>query len=110
MELQVLRLMPYRREGEELGARANRGSPGNDNVAYELATIAEDDIRSDNAKWANADALAQAGAVLNDRGGVNLNHSAQSVTSIALTSASQTILPITLASPRNHHMFARWRI
>ena len=53
------------------------------------------------------DALAELRAVLDDRRSDGCTVSHHSITSMALTSASQTTLPSTLASPLYHHMLRR---
>src|SRR5215207_7460846 len=109
---QVLRLVPDRGEGEDLGARPDRGVTGQHDVAHELRAGPELDICADDAERPDPHALAELCARLDDGGRVDerLLEAAglvHSVTSMAPTSASATITPATFASPLNHHMLRR---
>ena len=78
-------------------------------MADELDPVAELDVRPHHALGADAHVVADPRVRIDDRGRMDRTVEAHSVTSMALTSASAASAPSTIASPRNHHMFRRFR-
>ena len=98
--------MPDGGEREDPRASADRRLSCHRNVADEFATLAELDLGADHAERTDFRARADFRAVFDNGGLVNEGFH-QSITSMALTSASQTSTPSTLASPLYHHMLRR---
>src|SRR5215471_11124847 len=70
------------------------------------ATVADRRMRPDDTIRANRNVFPDLGPGLDPRRGID-HARAHSIDSMAPSSASATICPATLASPRYHHMFFR---
>ena len=97
---QVLRLVADRGEREDARPGADGRAAGDDHMAQQLDAVAERDLAADHAEGADAHALAEPGAILDDGGRRGRHILASSGSRImALTSASATTWPFTFASP-----------
>src|ERR1019366_2660431 len=91
------------------GARANRRMAGEMHMREQPAAIADRHMRADDAIGADRYVASDRRPGLDPRRGIN--HDRAHVSEImAPSSASATIWPATLASPRYHHMDLRWAI
>jgi hypothetical protein len=103
---QILRDVPDGSEGKDARPRPDGGAARHSHMADELATFAQFDLGAYHTERADPHAGADLRPILDDGG--RMNHGFhQSVTSMALTSASQTRVPSTFASPLYHHMLRR---
>src|SRR5664280_1281893 len=91
------------------GARADRGVAGEVDMRDEPAAIADRDVRADGAIGADRDVGSYRRGALDPRRGIDHGR-AHASNIMAPISASATIWPATLASPRYHHMVLRWAI
>ena len=106
-----LRRRAQRGERIDHGARPDRGMPGDVHMGDEPAAFADDDVGSDDAigsdRRVGSDLRARARC---GRSGRSRSSQPHAVAIMAPTSASATITPATLASPRYHHMVLRLAI
>src|SRR5215213_3490082 len=104
--LEILRDMADVGEGKNPRPWADRRPPGQSHMAHEVTTLAQRDLGTDGAEGTDFHTRADLRAIIDDGG--RMNHSFHySSTSMALTSASQTSVPSTFASPLYHHMLRR---
>src|SRR5665647_700850 len=91
------------------GAWTDRGMAGQIDMAEQPAALADRHMWTDGAIGPDRDAGADHRPGFDPRRGID--HGSAHVSEImAPTSASATIWPATLASPRYHHMVLRWAI
>ena len=91
---------PIEANGKMLRPGADAGAAGDDHVAHQLDPVCERDLAADQAEGTDAHTLAEPGPRLDDRRRVRPHILASSGSRImALTSASATTCPFTLASP-----------
>src|SRR5664280_1717848 len=91
------------------GARTDLGVPGQIDMTEQPAALADRHMRADGAIGPDRDVGANHRPGFDPRRGID--HGSAHVSEImAPTSASATIWPATLASPRYHHMVLRWAI
>ena len=107
VEFQILRLVTDRGKGKHFCARADGGASGNNGMTEQFHTITQDSMRSDRAKRTDSHIGTQLRGGIDNRKGMDCAHLFYSKTSMALTSASHTVTPATLAVPRYHHILAR---
>ena len=100
-----LRRRAERGERIDHGARADRGVAGDMDMRDEPAAVAERDMGADDAIRTDRHVVSDRRPAFDPRRGID-HARAHASLSMAPTSASATIWPATLASPRYHHMFA----
>ena len=71
---EILRLVPYRGEGEDARTLANARAPGDDDVRDQFDPVADLRLGADDAIRANAGAGGDRRARLDDSGGMNVRH------------------------------------
>ncbi len=109
--LDRLRRRAERGEGIDDGARPDGGVAGDVNVGNQPAPLAHHHVLPDDAVWTNRCTIADPSARRDACGRIDCAQSLpHKLVMTAPTSASATIWPATLASPRYHHMFLRLAI